>query len=97
MIRPPPITTRTDTLFPYTTTFPAWDDVAGHDGTVEPVPVVALPPVPPGGRADDQRGVCHASGDDDVGARTQRFGDTPAAEVGIGRDRSEEHTSELQH
>src|SRR3546814_4078284 len=66
MIRRPPRSTRTDTLFPYTTLFRS---VPGADGVAEP---------------GTDRG--HAT----------RRGAAAAPGTAARRDRSEEHTSELQ-
>ena len=66
----------------------ALDDVAGGDGAREPVPVVARPAEAPRRRADHQRRVGDAPGDDDVGAARERLGDAPAAEVGVGGQRT---------
>src|SRR3546814_1768522 len=95
MIRRPPRSTRTDTLFPYTTLFRSHvDDLPGPDDLAEPLPA-HLP-------ADD-RGVGGAQGDDRGGgaparhrpARPRRhsFGPGPFRPLPA---RSEEHTSELQ-
>jgi drug/metabolite transporter (DMT)-like permease len=64
------------------------DDVPGHDRSGEGVPVVELPTVMPGGRTDDDGRVGHPTGDDNVGAPSESVGDTPAAEVGVCRDRT---------
>ena len=65
----------------------ALDDVAGGDGAGQAIPVVALPAEAPRRRADDQRRVGDAAGDDDVGAAPERLGDAPAAEVRVGGQR----------
>ena len=65
----------------------ALDDVASDDGTGECIPVVDRPLVPPGGRADHDRGICDTPADHHVCASLQRGSDTPPAHVRIGRDR----------
>lgn len=59
----------------------------GDHGARETVPVGGRPGVPPGGSTDHEGGVGDSAGHDDVGARTQRLGDTPGAKVGVGRHR----------
>src|SRR3546814_5795541 len=80
MIRRPPRSTRTDTLFPYTTLFRSQDVIELFGGMAR-------------GGGKDRRGqfrqVAHAGIDDGA---TQ----VGAAEIGAGEARSEEHTSELQ-
>src|SRR3546814_9995741 len=86
MIRRPPRSTRTDTLFPYTTLFRS--DVAAAVLAADQARVHEL------FQMEGQRGAGHG----------ERFGDfTGHAAVGAGfdqqpegRERSEEHTSELQ-
>src|SRR3546814_8861225 len=86
MIRRPPRSTRTDTLFPYTTLFRSIDD----EDAVEPL-------VPRGAIADrlDRRVVQprQEEQDDDRAAHGHH-----APELGVddAQQRSEEHTSELQ-
>src|SRR3546814_3669483 len=87
MIRRPPRSTRTDTLFPYTTLFrslPCWNVRAGEFQR----------------RPGPGRGQCLSEGDGRIARPPQRqFGgrDSPDAEAGQRRPlRSEEHTSELQ-
>src|SRR3546814_3935405 len=112
MIRRPPIPTRTDTLFPYTTLF------RSPDGVEKPRPLSALGPHSLVRDAafrrprDDRRG---ARGDDDPAGqdarrpRQQGLAAPPArtcaaslgrlcdrAAVRLCQCRSEEHTSELQ-
>src|SRR3546814_10305821 len=70
MIRRPPRSTRTDTLFPYTTLFRSYDD-----------------------RGDQQRRGTDLPARD--GERIPEHRSRPAA-TSNRRDRSEEHTSELQ-
>src|SRR3546814_9539263 len=97
MIRRPPRSTRTDTLFPYTTLFRSLDDVVLDD--VVTVGATAVD-APVAGARDGFRGAIRAWFD--VAAHG------PGADVDLGcRDRllrlghrrlprSEEHTSELQ-
>src|SRR3546814_8310191 len=85
MIRRPPRSTRTDTLFPYTTLFRSYED-ANFRARLAPPPVVsggdyADRPTP---RADDWSGMVCAPDD--------RLGEGED----VGAERSEEHTSELQ-
>src|SRR3546814_15940488 len=76
MIRQPPRSTRTDTLFPYTTLFRS---AAFDQGGVEAADVIAR-------RAEQQRGF-----------RLVEAQQVDHRGFGFGRrDRSEEHTSELQ-
>src|SRR3546814_4506350 len=89
MIRRPPRSTLTDTLFPYTTLFRSLDD--GHDGPA----FVDL---------DVDPAVADAADGADVGQETHGFavdeqlaGDQPHREAACAlEERSEEHTSELQ-
>src|SRR3546814_6916023 len=82
MIRRPPRSTRTDTLFPYTTLFRS-DLGADREGADQAVRAMLL------GRAD---------GDDDAGRALQiRLNLFPGAQMQQHNDpRSEEHTSEHQ-
>src|SRR3546814_1316666 len=82
MIPRPPSSTRTDTLFPYTTLFRS-AGLAGRDGGTPPAPPHGAPGE---GRLLGQRGK--------AGAGT-RAGGLPGVHP-QGGDRSEEHTSELQ-
>src|SRR3546814_2893532 len=78
MIRRPPRSTRTDTLFPYTTLFRSRRRAqAPHRRASRP----ASPPPPSAG--------CRA-------ARARRADPPPAPRRHSARQRSEEHTSELQ-
>src|SRR3546814_2503851 len=82
MIRRPPRSTRTDTLFPYTTLFRSSQDLAADrhaDGRLRGRPV--LPAVPSPAWADDRRRLPPDH------ERQHDLG---------GHGRSEEHTSELQ-
>src|SRR3546814_5682925 len=80
MIRRPPRSTRTDTLFPYTTLFRPPAVAAG----VHPLPVLA--PDPHAGLRQPARG---AAGHGPLSGGTLRLGHP-------GPGRSEEHTSALQ-
>src|SRR3546814_1497173 len=82
MIRRPPRSTRTDTLFPYTTLFRSHDRPAARQG-VDGGNGMAH------GRRPARQGIGVALGKAGGGRRPQ-----PAALS--ARDRSEEHTSELQ-
>src|SRR3546814_3089324 len=84
MVRRPPGSTRTDTLFPYTTLFRS--DRAGRDHRAQFDPAGGLHQ--PGNRA--RRGAGRRGGGRLRGARQ-----THRADRACG-DRSEEHTSELQ-
>src|SRR3546814_9278127 len=95
MIRRPPRSTRTDTLFPYTTLFrsPEHDHRTGRDATVLPFP----------GGDVSRRGLItrilgNLRGDVDNDKRAQRIGRRKVADRCAMRVevRSEEHTSELQ-
>src|SRR3546814_2590834 len=83
MIRPPPRSTRTDTLFPYTTLFRSWrcDHLVGHPDRAP--------------QLERRVGLCcllaRHSAVGPMGIRAGRLG--PGATSG---NRSEEHTSELQ-
>ena len=63
----------------------ALEHVSGHDGTGQRIVVRDVPAVVRGSGTEDERGVGHATGDHDVGARLQRSGDAEATEVGVGR------------
>src|SRR3546814_4867600 len=92
MIRRPPRSTRTDTLFPYTTLFRSVSgDVAYEAKQRPPLDLARQRPRrrqisdPGGWRHIDQRTSCHGS------AVRRR-----SAVLGAQASRSEEHTSELQ-
>src|SRR3546814_6636053 len=85
MIRLPPRSTRTDTLFPYTTLFRSED---GGEARHSSVLVARRKLVEKGGKAGAKRGV--DLGEPGVDAECGEAGDR------IFGDRSEEHTSELQ-
>src|SRR3546814_4777138 len=97
MIRRPPRSTRTDTLFPYTTLFRS----AFGEGTAlhrHPARYPALPrrPRDTAGRPQEDGAVLQrARGGRDSGTR-RRDDLCRAAGLSRGRARSEEHTSELQ-
>src|SRR3546814_7401903 len=85
MIRRPPRSTRTDTLFPYTTLFRSGADAHPADLAVR------LPPAVRGLEDHDQRGLTMI--------RNATAADIPACIAMAERmhgERSEEHTSELQ-
>src|SRR3546814_7532779 len=98
MIRRPPISTRTDTLFPYTTLFRSGGrlphPIRSTKATVrdpESFPLVIPQPVP--GRFRRVRG---AGGLRDLLAVPVEPAAVPAVHLPAHRLRSEEHTSELQ-
>src|SRR3546814_3726958 len=86
MIRLPPRSTRTDTLFPYTTLFRSLSDELISEGDAQPVPTQVL-------HTHDTSRTLH--GLDATGAAGWTEG-SPAAERAPSSPRSEEHTSELQ-
>src|SRR3546814_2092974 len=86
MIRRPPRSTRTDTLFPYTTLFRSADDAAG---------AAALHPGPDLRRGCGGLGRCGARRPR-PSARSGGVHAGGAAALPVGGRRSEEHTSELQ-
>src|SRR3546814_2324080 len=90
MIRRPPRSTRTDTLFPYTTLFRSASAPAASPTGRTPCPSRSARPSPRGVRRDHP-GVPEASQANDPP-------DQKAAEGArrVSRRRSEEHTSELQ-
>src|SRR3546814_5918624 len=92
MIRRPPRSTRTDTLFPYTTLFRSGDVGPGEPGDALDVDVVEDDPAAVGDRADDGR-LRRRIVPLDVG---RGIGLGVAQRLGLGQGRSEEHTSELQ-
>ncbi len=66
----------------------ALDDMAGHHRAGEFVPRVGSPVVPSGcGTEDEGGGVGDPAADDDIRAVREGRGDTPAAEIGVGRQR----------
>src|SRR3546814_1278690 len=89
MIRRPPRSTRTDTLFPYTTLFRSSDLVQGAEvATLEPLAVA-------GHEVLRDRDLAELVGDfDDAVAGADAERDIDRAAGGVFR--SEEHTSELQ-
>ncbi len=68
---------------------PALDQVPGHQGGSQPVPVVAGPSEVLGGGAHHHGGVGDPTGDDDVGAPFEGRGDAPAPQIGVGGDGGE--------
>src|SRR3546814_1242383 len=84
MIRRPPISTRTDTLFPYTTLFRSLSDL-GARGRLLRLALQLLGPA-------------YRSARPSAKARTREDRDHPRLRAGLARRtaRSEEHTSELQ-
>src|SRR3546814_3646609 len=80
MIRRPPRSTRTDTLFPYTTLFRSADEVAD---------------VADGDRIDAGEGLVEQD-EVRTGGKRARDLDAPALAARQREGRSEEHTSELQ-
>src|SRR3546814_6573177 len=84
MIRRPPRSTRTDTLFPYTTLFrSAGPRAVETEGDADADDIVE-----PGLQRCGHAEIIHGRADDDE-VRRHQLGDQPVA-------RSEEHTSELQ-
>jgi hypothetical protein len=71
----------------------ALDQVPRRHRAGQLVPFVPAPAVPPGGGAEDQRGVGDPPADDDVRPLAQRGGDAPAAHVGVGGDHPVEQRS----
>src|SRR3546814_3662731 len=93
LIRRPPRSTRTDTLFPYTTL------VRSHaGGGAGPAPPAAPPPAPAGARpapgAAGSAGIAASRGRTSADRRLDR--DRRSRSGADLRGRSEEHTSELQ-
>src|SRR3546814_2630693 len=91
MIRRPPRSTRTDTLFPYTTLFRSSDDVVAANPPYWRL-LAHLPPESPYRCEYESKIPAHAKADL-LYAYLQRSVDIVAPG---GRIRSEEHTSELQ-
>src|SRR3546814_4784841 len=87
MIRRPPRSTRTDTLFPYTTLFRSHDEFLAPPVEQE----IACPPRRPRSR-DDRPGIAQP----DIAERLDEYLHTRIDERGGDVRRSEEHTSELQ-
>src|SRR3546814_5960690 len=80
MIRRPPISTRTDTLFPYTTLFRS-----SHGWSLDGIHIFELVPPETLMDTDQQQSLLYSS-DLELGEATKKIFDL----------RSEEHTSELQ-
>src|SRR3546814_1172912 len=94
MSRPPPRSTLTDTLFPYTTPFRSEDDERPHGQQAEGRETRG------GEREHREQDLPHRSGDPDRepvddGAATDAEQES-GCRLGGDRERSEEHTSELQ-
>src|SRR3546814_6780578 len=87
MIRRPPRSTRTDTLFPYTTLFRS---IAARRLASAHTLFSIAPPFSPSGRMR----LCHP--DPGRADREARSRTTPDSLASRAADRSEEHTSELQ-
>src|SRR3546814_4920225 len=83
MIRRPPRSTRTDTLFPYTTLFRSSDTLGAFEEKVELT--VGL----------RRQQIFYRAYDITVGGETSRYKESATTPV-VGLVRSEEHTSELQ-
>src|SRR3546814_1126747 len=90
MIRRPPRSTRTDTLFPYTTLFRSShaEPDQRRNANDDSIPGERRETI---ARDDGEEGLDHRPGDDERDERADR----DQAEI-VGGDRSEEHTSELQ-
>src|SRR3546814_4860711 len=82
MSRQPPRSTRTDTLFPYTTLFRSQDQIFEVRGTAENLNAIV-------GAVVDLDMVKLRAGADTAGGQPLQF-------LTAGQHRSEEHTSELQ-
>src|SRR3546814_4258202 len=89
MIRRPPRSTRTDTLFPYTTLFRSGDAVLAPGGNC------AHPAAEDGDRDDDERDAKQHHGRQ-LGRENEEDDGTDRAHDDVAQSRSEEHTSELQ-
>src|SRR3546814_9734949 len=112
MIRRPPRSTRTDTLFPYTTLFRSGPELLAEAGPlgrlrdlvrVEPGPADDIAHEQGGEQDAGQHAADEQLGDRDVGGdavddHDQRRRDHEAERAGAGQRaaRSEEHTTELQ-
>src|SRR3546814_21053880 len=91
MIRRPPRSTRTDTLFPYTTLFRSRQPTADH-GTVERVGVVEGRP---GGELLNRpAGVVDAVVGDDIGA-DHAIADSPSGVADVGQDQKLQQAREV--
>src|SRR3546814_1622230 len=96
MIRRPPRSTRTDTLFPYTTLFRSVVHVAQHALAEAELERDLRPVLAPGVPEQQQQPVVEQLQEiARSGIACARAGDQPARVV-VRQDRSEEHTSELQ-
>src|SRR3546814_1809506 len=96
MIRRPPRTTRTDTLFPYTTLFrSAGADAVGARGGARPAHAAAIAFI----EDEIAAGIRIDAAEGDAGRRAAGLAAHPVGKrlaEGSEHDRSEEHTSELQ-
>src|SRR3546814_6586225 len=89
MIRRPPRSTRTDTLFPYTTLFRSHGPEMRESQAITGNPSTGKRPIEGRVEAGGGAGVI-------VEGRLQAAAEMPAHQLLPGGDRSEEHTSELQ-
>src|SRR3546814_5534634 len=92
LIRRPPRSTRTDTLFPYTTLFRStWDKVRYVGSRLRSIPPAAPVLIQP-------EGVLHTKADKPTWrvSLDHRFDPNVLGFISYNRGRSEEHTSELQ-
>src|SRR3546814_1634266 len=89
MRRPPPRSTRTDTLFPYTTLFRSSENPNRKRTTTKAV-TVETRPVNPVKRAHNSDAITN------IGRAPNRSDKSPPGIWAIRKPRSEEHTSELQ-
>src|SRR3546814_10073296 len=93
MIRRPPRSTRTDTLFPYTTLFRSAGDGSVQSGPAAGRRRTAQARAPAPGRRDARR---RSALPDPESGLAPRDADQDAAQPAWRVPRSEEHTSELQ-
>src|SRR3546814_3613964 len=98
MIRRPPRSTRTDTLFPYTTLFRSLYRVINYDGALTDNGL-ALGTMPPGSDVFVQTSIANQVNLVNTAGLTLNFWDGdagPKFNGAVNGGRSEEHTSELQ-
>src|SRR3546814_6079167 len=97
MIRRPPRSTRTDTLFPYTTLFRSPDEKTARYDRLTDVTLRSTRTVKgiPGAVPADQQD-SNAFWQTGVLSEAVGVGDLTSSLEGVSFDRSEEHTSELQ-